>query len=448
MFPFLRRVVVALCISCAWAITVAFSFPLASSMDTELSSMSVESETSAQKDQSMEESSHLNQEGIKLYDQEQYEAAVEKFEKAWKLDPQNSHLRENLKNAYLQWGVWLMKKDQVNKSVDVLERGEEIFPDAPLFKKYLGLGYIRQSRSTAAQHSLEGYLEDSSEKDPAVLFELGRLLYQQAQYPEAESYFQAVLRIEPKHAGASQYLERARREQKVHGPIWKQSNSHFQVQFEGYVNAEAGQLVLIVLEEAFQRIGAEIGFYPSDTITATLYTNQQFQGVTGGPHWASGLFDKFDGRIKLPIGGVNSRTQDLERIIFHEFTHTLIFRMSGGHCPSWLNEGLAQYEEGSMTAPQEQVCRGMAKAGFKIPIKSLEGPFGILQSRQAVVAYTQSLTVVGYLISSYGMVTIRKCLDGLNEGSSMEDVLYSTMGLSYQDLDSQWWKYFQRKYGP
>jgi len=53
-----------------------------------------------------------------------------------------------------------------------------------------------------------------------------------------------------------------------------------------------------------------------------------------------------DGKLRIPVSGVQSVTPELARVLKHELTHSFISQMSSNRCPTWLNEGIAQMEEG------------------------------------------------------------------------------------------------------
>ena len=73
-----------------------------------------------------------------------------------------------------------------------------------------------------------------------------------------------------------------------------------------------------------------------------LYPDETFREVTGSPHWSGGIYD---GRIKLPIGGLARGSERLARTVRHEYAHAAIVTLSKGKAPVWLNEGLAQVAE-------------------------------------------------------------------------------------------------------
>ncbi len=52
-----------------------------------------------------------------------------------------------------------------------------------------------------------------------------------------------------------------------------------------------------------------------------------------------------DGKLRIPISGLSSMTPELAHVLKHELAHSFIARLSGGRCPPWLHEGIAQFLE-------------------------------------------------------------------------------------------------------
>ena len=61
-----------------------------------------------------------------------------------------------------------------------------------------------------------------------------------------------------------------------------------------------------------------------------------------------------------PVEGLTTVTDELARVLKHELTHSFVGQKTDGHCPVWLQEGIAQYMEGkrSRTMPRRAV-RGL-----------------------------------------------------------------------------------------
>ena len=218
--------------------------------------------------------------------------------------------------------------------------------------------------------------------------------------------------------------------------MYTREGSHFSVKFDGGENGVAGHTVAILLEEAYIKIGADLGFYPSDRIEAVLYTGDQFRDVTRSPAWAGALYD---GRIKLPAGGITDKSALLEKTLFHEYTHAIVHSLSHGKAPTWLNEGLAQYEEGADDSGYMDTLREFARNKNKeFPLRRLEGSFMGLSASDARSAYILSLSATRYIIREFGVSAVKRILEGLAGGLSLDNAIRSAIYISYDDLEKSW----------
>lgn len=222
--------------------------------------------------------------------------------------------------------------------------------------------------------------------------------------------------------------EKLKREQKVMNGYGDQQKVHFKVQFSKDEQTGIENTVLDILEEAYRTIGSDFNYYPPSSITVILYNEKGFFDVTRAPGWAGGLYD---GKIRIPIKGIEGQDVLLKRILFHEFTHALVVSISP-RCPVWLNEGLAEY----FSEDEELLTLGR-QIGQLIPLKFLEKGFPA-DPRAVAVAYLESYTAVSDLIEKYGLFRVKECLDALNKGDSLSDAFRTIFGVTYEEFASKW----------
>jgi len=209
---------------------------------------------------------------------------------------------------------------------------------------------------------------------------------------------------------------------------------HFNVVFFGPENSVSAHLISLVLEEAYRKIGADLLYWPDGRLGAVLYPRKEFFDITRSPAWVGAIYD---GKIKMPAGGVTERTGALERVIFHEYTHALVYSLSSGRAPTWLNEGLAQYEEGRTRPGLRARVKGLLDKGAT-PLDQLEGSFLGMDPVSAARAYDISLSVTSFIIDEYGFSAVKKILAGLGKGLEIDTALRSAIFLSYEDLERAW----------
>ena len=126
---------------------------------------------------------------------------------------------------------------------------------------------------------------------------------------------------------------------------------------------------------------------------------------------------------------------ELRRVLRHELTHAVIDQRSGGNCPHWLQEGIAQFLDGTEVGLTDAWLR--RNPDPLIPLFRLEGPFGDRDVRSREQAYRESASAVSFLISRIGRHGLLLLIQRLGESRSFDRSLLEA-GLSYTELQQAW----------
>lgn len=246
-------------------------------------------------------------------------------------------------------------------------------------------------------------------------------------------------------ATVSQFLERAERESKAESDFSERESSHFNLHFEGKQTSESFRHdLLAALDSDYDDLVRDLGYSPHDTIAVTLYTQQSFFDVTRAPSWSGAIND---GKLRIPISGMASVTPDLARVLKHELTHSFVAQMSSSRCPTWLNEGIAQLEEGRSSGSNGRALAQLFGAGAEIPYNMLEGSFMSYSGAEASTAYAESLAAVEYMRDTYGMGDVQRILKRLSQGGALEAALRGTIHSDYRQLRDEMTRWLAEKYG-
>ncbi len=343
---------------------------------------------------------------------------------------QNTYVR------YVRTGMERMKSGDYQAARDSFQEALR-YNDGGI-EAHLGLGivYYHEREDGNAERELNRVIE-LNPKEASAYGMLGELSYRRDDLESAQSYWEKAVALSPEDASLRARLERIRKEQKTERDFNRDMTSHFLVKYEGREKMEAGRIILNILEDAYSEIGGALSFYPEREIQVILYSGRQFQEVTDAPGWSGALFD---GKIRIPIGGIDRETTGLRRMLYHEYTHAVV-RAITPRCPTWLNEGLAQYFEGREIDPgQRAMLRQMAQAGKLPSLASLEGSFMGLEPDQAAYAYLVSLSSVRYLVDSFGMYRAKAVLEVLSTGADTGKAIDEGTTLSYQEFERGWKK--------
>ncbi len=241
------------------------------------------------------------------------------------------------------------------------------------------------------------------------------------------------------------FLAKAQREQSAESEFIQNESSHFVLHYEGRETSDAlrGQ-ILSALESDYDDLVRDLGTPPRDNIVVTLYTDTVFFDVTHAPTWAGALND---GKLRIPVSGLNSVTPELARVLKHELAHSFIMKLSGSRCPPWLNEGIAQFLEPRHLGGDGHQLALLFKAQQQIPLNTLEGSFIRLSGPMAYIAYAESLAAVTYINDSYGLSDVQRILERISQGSSTESALRATIHSDYGQFETDLGRYLADRYG-
>ncbi len=261
---------------------------------------------------------------------------------------------------------------------------------------------------------------------------------------DAVSSWKRALELRP-DAAVQQLLAKAQREENVESDYTQHESSHFVLHYEGKQTSEAFRSQIVeALESDYDDLARDLGNPPRDSILVTLYTEQAFFDVTHAPSWSGAMND---GKMRIPISGLSSMTPELAHVLKHELAHSFITQLSGGRCPPWLHEGIAQMLEPKSLGGDGRQLAVLFKSQQNIPLNALEGSFMSFSGGQAYLAYAESLAAVTYINESYGMGDIQRILQRLSQGTSTEAALRATIHSDYGQLESDLGKYLADKYG-
>lgn len=284
----------------------------------------------------------------------------------------------------------------------------------------------------------------SAPESPDAYTMLGYAQFASDRTKDAIASWKHSLELRPDPA-VQQFLAKAQREENAESDFAQHESSHFVLHYEGKQTSESlRSQILEALESDYDDLVRDLGNPPRDNILVTLYTEQAFFDVTHAPSWSGAIND---GKLRIPISGLGSVTPELARVLKHELAHSFITQLSGGRCPHWLHEGIAQLLEPKSLGGDGHQLSLLFKAQQNIPLNALEGSFMNFSGTAAYVAYAESLAAVTYINDSYGMSDVQRILQLLSQGSSTEAALRTTIHSDYGQFEADLARYLADRYG-
>lgn len=184
-----------------------------------------------------------------------------------------------------------------------------------------------------------------------------------------------------------------------------------------------------VLKTTYGRFNDLFGDIPAFTTSLKIMDEESFYLSTGAPRWTNAMY--YRDQIVIPLSEEALKdTDNLYRSIKHEFTHAVIHALSGGKCPGWLDEGFAQWAEGSENPALKPALLNWLDDRPPVPLAFLQGGFTKLDSDMVPAAYAQSLFAANTVMNSYGFRKIARYFATLRAGARKNDAFTKSFGVS------------------
>lgn len=228
---------------------------------------------------------------------------------------------------------------------------------------------------------------------------------------------------------------------------WLGSNHNWQTITSGLINlhwysgdqAFANDLLDAAIT-GLARLQNDAGLQPDQPIHLYIYANtdDMKDAILYEPSWTGGMaYPEHD----IVIIGISQRDLEWGRAtIAHELTHVLVGHLTFsclGDVPTWLNEGLAVYSEGRLDPSAEAQLNEAIKNDQLLSARSLSGGFSEVPSR-AYLSYSQSYSIVKFLIETYGQDSMNSLLITLRDGTPVDEALLQIYGFDIDGLEAAW----------
>jgi len=335
------------------------------------------------------------------YDQGDRELARRYFERALGSAPDNAVILVNYASVLIQTG-------HGSDAINYAEHAVQIAPSSPDALSVLGYAYFTADR---AREAIEPWTKSVQLRPDEKLQTL---------------------------------LDKTKHELSVEANFTERDTGRFTLRYEGSAtNDNLRQQIVTALDKDYNELSADLGITPYQNIPVILYTEKEFFDVTQAPTWTGAIND---GKLRIPIRGVDYITPQLANVLKHELTHSFINQAAAGRCPQWLNEGIAQMEEGRTLAARGARLAQLYKQNAQIPLHALEGSFMQFSTNEALISYDESLAAALYIRDTYGVLDLRRLVEHSGQGS-LEQALGDVLHVDYAHFERDLGDYLSSKYG-
>lgn len=343
-----------------------------------------------------------NNYGVMLGNQGKWDLAARQLEESLRVDSTNKQARDNLSRIYLNHAYEAFNRHQPQTAMESVDQAIRINPDL------------------ASAYALKGEIEYGSQK-----------------LKEAKASWQQAVKLDPGQKDIQKKLAQVTQELPVESGFEKVTQASFDVRYQEGLQQSIGFDIRDVLLEARREVGSDFAYWPKHKTVVLVYSTESFRALRQEtPEWVGG---QFDGKIRVPLPSQQISPQMVRQILFHEYTHAIIYDLTAGKCPIWLNEGLAEYEGRKQHAGTLVALLNAYNKQQLIPWKELSEHFSTALPADAVgLAYQESFSITTLFIQRYGFWRIRRILAAVEKGQDWQQVFESEFHLKLKSLESSW----------
>ena len=215
------------------------------------------------------------------------------------------------------------------------------------------------------------------------------------------------------------------------------------------------------LEEIFRaikrarvKVGTALGFYP-EKILIEVYDSFPEMKAKGkeetGNSYINNISGVFDGKIRIDssklcvnaVGTGHALPLQIYVLITHEYVHLVLFEMTKAKYPQWLSEGLAVFFSQDLSNYYEEILAEAVKEDSILPLELLEGDFKKFPDEKLIkLAYSQSYSIVSYLVEKLGWEKIRFILENLKFKGTEKTL--NDLSLNYYLIEQDWKRWVKK----
>jgi hypothetical protein len=192
--------------------------------------------------------------------------------------------------------------------------------------------------------------------------------------------------------------------------------------------------------EGLSRNEKQAGLVPDAPIDIYIYSSYQDlqDSILYEPSWMGGAAYAEN---NIVIVGLSEDNAEYNRnVVIHELTHVLVGHFTFSclnDLPSWLVEGLAVYSEGKLDSNSQDQFDQAVQNNELMSVRSLSSGFSE-EYGKATLSYSESFSLVKFLIETKGQDKMTQFLGTLRDGSALEPAIISVYGFDLDGLEDAW----------
>jgi hypothetical protein len=211
---------------------------------------------------------------------------------------------------------------------------------------------------------------------------------------------------------------------------------------------EFAKAIVQIIEESSLPLSMHIGVPEIPVHIIIAPSENDFRKITGGqiPDWGVAAAQPQTGTLFFKSPRFAGSNRNLRVVVIHELCHVMLGNaLHGFSAPRWFDEGLALYHSGELGLESKLVLGRSLLMNQTIGLKEIDHVLTFRRDK-ATLAYRESLSVLEFIVKTFGAELIPRLVQAFSKGQSQEQAILNTTGMSFGSFEKAWYQYLQATY--
>lgn len=301
--------------------------------------------------------------------------------------------------------------------------------------------YYGEYNLDRAIYHLKKFWEVKPTRDSS--YNLAIMFYEKDDLNSALYFLKLAIKFDPKNHHLKEDLKLIQKEKSAEKNMAIKESKHFIIKYNKEINEQIAMKVMEYLEEAKEKISSIFPQTSSGITVVKIFDDWTFKEITK-KSTPQVVATTINNKLILPSPSYLPILRNLKQILVHEYIHIVLYHISLGNIPTYLNEGIAEFfSQNEVPEFKERLLKEALLSGGLIPLKELSLSFENFKGKDLTLAYIQSYYLVEYLVKTYGWGKIQDFARQIGRDRDLGKVSRTVFGKDMEEIEKDFYTFLK-----
>ena len=211
---------------------------------------------------------------------------------------------------------------------------------------------------------------------------------------------------------------------------------------------EYGIEIVRIIEQSSLQLSMHLGIPEVPVHIVVAQSESEFKKMTDNqiPDWGLAAAQPQTGTLYFKSPLLTGSNQKLRKVVIHELCHAMLgYALHGFSAPRWFDEGLALYHSEELGLESKMILGRSLLMNQTIALRDIDQVLTFRRGK-ATLAYEESLSVMEFIVKTFGVELIPRLVKAFSAGQSQEQAILNTTGMSFESFENAWSQYLRVTY--